>query len=96
MRRCGGWRFCENPVMKATGYYRRRSVEAGRDYLSDDLCQRVLDDPERRDVQANGRIRHWARLPELDGRALRVVTRDDGETVHNAFIDRGFKPKGAS
>ncbi len=82
--------------MKATDYYRRRSAEAGRTYLSDDLCERVLAAPERREVQADGRIRFWARLPELDGRALRVVTLDDGETVHNAFIDRRFKPEGAS
>ncbi|MBI4519045.1 MAG: hypothetical protein HY699_24915 [Deltaproteobacteria bacterium] len=25
-------------------------------------------------------------------RYLRVVTEADGETVHNAFLDRGFKP----
>jgi hypothetical protein len=80
--------------VKATDYYRRRSTEASRSYLSDELCERVLAEPERREVQDNGRIRHWARLSELDGRALRVVTLEDGETVHNAFIDRGFKPEG--
>ena len=29
--------------------------------------------------------------PVLGGRALRVVTLEDGETVHNAFLDRGFR-----
>lgn len=29
-------------------------------------------------------------LPEL-GKYLRVVTLEDGETVHNAFFDRSFK-----
>jgi hypothetical protein len=31
-------------------------------------------------------------LPELGGRALRVVTLGDRQTIHNAFLDRGFRP----
>ncbi|MDR3721430.1 MAG: hypothetical protein P4L00_07495 [Candidatus Acidoferrales bacterium] len=42
-------------------------------------------------IQPDGRIRFWGILPELGGRALRVVTLADGETVHNAFPDRDFK-----
>jgi hypothetical protein len=42
-------------------------------------------------VQPDGRIRHWGYVPGL-GRWLRVVTLEDGETVHNAFLDRGFSP----
>ena len=38
----------------------------------------------------DGRIRHWIFIAEL-GRYLRVVTLEDGETVHNAFPDRDFK-----
>ena len=52
---------------------------------------RVLANPFRTEVQANGRIRHWAFIPEL-GKYLRVVTEPDGETEHNAFPDRGFRP----
>jgi Na+-driven multidrug efflux pump len=33
----------------------------------------------------------WA-LPELDDRYLRVILLDDGETVHNALLDRKFLP----
>jgi hypothetical protein len=29
-------------------------------------------------------------VPEAENRALRVVTLEDRETVHNAFFDRGF------
>ena len=29
--------------------------------------------------------------PVLGGRALRVVTLEDGETVHNAFLDLGVR-----
>jgi hypothetical protein len=43
-------------------------------------------------IQADGRIRRWARIEAAEGRALRVVLLPDGETVHNAFFDRGYKP----
>ena len=54
----------------------------------------VLAGPLRKDVQADGRIRFWGRisLPGEDRpRFLRVVTLDDGETIHNAFFDRNFR-----
>jgi hypothetical protein len=28
----------------------------------------------------------------MDNRFLRVILLPDGETIHNAFFDRGFKP----
>ena len=43
-------------------------------------------------VQQDGRIRRWAAITEMDGRYLRVILLPDGETVHNAFFDRSFKP----
>jgi len=49
----------------------------------------TLSNPLRKEVQPSGRIRFWAYIPEL-GKYLRVVTLEDGETVHNAFPDRGF------
>jgi len=54
----------------------------------------VLVDPVRHIVQSDGRRRSWGRviLPgEEKRRILRVVTLDDGETLHNAFIDRDFR-----
>ena len=42
----------------------------------------------------DGRIRWWGRIMvagEARPRYLRVVTLDDGETVHNAFFDRNFR-----
>jgi hypothetical protein len=58
------------------------------------MCLAVIAAPLRRDVQADGRIRHWGTA--IDGRdgkerILRVVTLDDGETIHNAFFDRDFR-----
>ena len=36
-------------------------------------------------------VRHWGYVPEVGGRALRVITLADGVTVHNAFPDRSFR-----
>jgi hypothetical protein len=54
--------------------------------------QRVIEHPEREFIQQDGRIRRWARISEMDERALRVILLPDGETVHNAFFDRSFAP----
>jgi hypothetical protein len=44
-----------------------------------------------------GRIRHWTYVQELDALGmsphLRVITLQDGETIHNAFPDRTFTRK---
>lgn len=62
-----------------------------RPYLKSEWIEHVLNNPVRVEVQPNGRIRRWAFVAEA-GRYLRVVTESDGQTVHNAFFDRGFKP----
>lgn len=75
--------------MKTTDYF-VDSVMARRPYLKREWIEQVLRHPIRIEIQENGRIRHWAFVSEL-GKYLRVVTESDGETVHNAFPDRGFK-----
>jgi hypothetical protein len=65
-----------------------------RPYIRREWCQEVLTAPIRREVQSDGRIRLWGRiiLPGEDRpRFLRVVTLEDGETLHNAFFDRNFR-----
>jgi hypothetical protein len=52
----------------------------------------VVGFPEVQQVQADGRIRRWARIPDAQDRWLRVVLLPDGETIHNAFFDRRFTP----
>jgi hypothetical protein len=76
--------------MKTTHYF-RNSVMVRRPYLREEWIEAILSHPVRTEVQANGRIRRWGFIAEL-GKYLRVVTEPDGETVHNAFLDRGFKP----
>ena len=53
--------------------------------------ERVVASPEQEHIQPDGRIRRWKRIPEADGRYLRVVLLEDGESVHNAFFDRSFR-----
>jgi hypothetical protein len=65
-----------------------------RPYIQPQWCEDTAAAPIRREVQADGRIRFWGRvtLPtESRPRYLRVVTLEDGETVHNAFFDRNFR-----
>ncbi|MEW5940956.1 MAG: hypothetical protein AB1750_14910 [Chloroflexota bacterium] len=76
--------------MKSTEYF-EISVMARRPYLKVEWIEFVLKHPVRIEAQENGRVRHWAFIEEI-GKYLRVVTESDGETVHNAFPDRGFKP----
>lgn len=63
-----------------------------RPYLEKAWCIYVVEHAEASAPQAYGRYRFWARVPELGGRYLRVVTLDDKITIHNAFPDRGFRP----
>ena len=72
--------------------YFREQVLRKRPYLRLEWCAAVLAHPLVRETQPGGRIRHWAFVSEL-GRYLRVVTLEDGQTVHNAFPDRNFDPE---
>lgn len=73
-----------------TAHYFRTSVMVRRPYLKEEWIEFVLGNPVQEEVQTNGRIRRWAFVAEL-GKWLRVVTEADGETVLNAFPDRGFR-----
>jgi hypothetical protein len=53
---------------------------------------RTAAEPEYRQVQAEGRLQCWRRIPEAQGRWLRVILLEDGQTIHNAFFDRRFFP----
>jgi len=55
---------------------------------------KTISMPLQTEVQTDGRIRKWGYIEEA-GKYLRVILLDDGETVHNAFFDRGFKEEGA-
>lgn len=78
--------------VKTTWYFEEDILGKKRPDLKREWCERVLESPEYTEVQSNGRVRHWGFIPEIE-RYLRVVTLEDGETVHNAMPDRGFTRK---
>ena len=76
--------------MKTTAYFEAIRTRPDRAVIQLEWIERALRNPVRESVQADGRIRRWAAISEAEGRVLRVVVLADGETVHNAFFDRGF------
>ncbi|MSP97334.1 MAG: hypothetical protein EXR29_08960 [Betaproteobacteria bacterium] len=60
--------------------------------ISDEWSEQAIRNPVREHVQADGRIRRWVQVPEMESGFLRVVLLPDGETVHNAFFDRRYVP----
>lgn len=75
--------------MKTTRYFEEQVLRK-RPYLKREWCELALQNPVRKDIQPDGRIRHWVFIPELN-KYLRVVTLEDNETVLNAFPDRNFE-----
>ena len=75
--------------MKTTRYFEEQ-VMRKRSYIRREWCERVIQQPAKREVQPDGRVRYWGYVAEL-AKHLRVVTLEDGKTVHNAFPDRDFK-----
>lgn len=78
--------------MKFTRYFETMRSRPDRATIEMDWIRRVVESPEAEAVQADGRIRRWARIAEAGGRYLRVILLEDGETAHNAFFDRSFEP----
>lgn len=72
--------------------YFEKEVLRKRPYLKKEWCIEVIKNPLRMERQEHNRFRFWGMLPELKGRAIRVVTLEDKRAIHNAFFDRGFKP----
>lgn len=78
--------------MKTTKYFQSIRLRPDRAIIKDEWIQRTIERPERERTQADGRIQRWAKIDEMEGRYLRVILLPDGETIHNAFFDRGYKP----
>ena len=72
-------------------WYFASDVLPRRPYLDPIEIRQVMRRPERRQVQADGRVRLWGYAASLGG-SLRVVLLSDGETVHNAFLDEDYVP----
>jgi hypothetical protein len=78
--------------MKTTAYFDAIRRRPDRSIVQDAWIERAIRAPLREIRQGDGRIRRWIQVPEMENRYLRVILLEDGETVHNAFFDRGFVP----
>jgi len=78
--------------VKFTEYFETIRLRPDRAMIRVEWIEYTVQHPVREMIQADGRIRRWAAIPEMGGRYLRVVLLADGETVHNAFFDRSFAP----
>ena len=79
------------PDYKFTPYFENQILRK-RPYLTKEMCIRVVESPLRVEPQEQDRYRFWGKVEELQGRFLRVVTLSDKLTIHNAFLDRRFRP----
>lgn len=79
--------------MKVTRYFEIEVLGKKRPYIKMEWCEQVIQNALHREVQPeHNRIRHFGFIDEAQ-KYLRVVTLEDGETIHNAFFDRDFKPR---
>lgn len=79
--------------MKMTRYFLEQVLKR-RPYIQLSWVEKAIQDPIKREVQEDGRIRVWIEIPQLPGKYLRVITLGDGVTIHNAFPDRRFSRDG--
>ncbi|HUF78123.1 MAG TPA: hypothetical protein VMR44_04325 [Thermoanaerobaculia bacterium] len=77
--------------MRFSEYFLHNRKRPDRQAIREEWIERVVRAPLRELIQEDGRIRRWGKIEEAEGRFLRVVLLEDGETVHNAFFDRRFK-----
>jgi len=50
--------------MKTTRYFEEQILRK-RPYIKREWCEHALQQPAHREVQLDGRIRHWILIPEL-------------------------------
>ena len=77
--------------IKTTKYFESTRIRADRNTIKIEWIVHVINNPVKKLIQEDGRIKLWGIIEEMNNRYLRVILLDDGETVHNAFFDRRFK-----
>lgn len=78
--------------MKTTQYFEYTRQRPDRDQIKEAWIKAVIENPEKVEIQSDGRIRKWAKISEIE-KYLRVILLEDDETVHNAFFDRSYREK---
>ncbi len=66
------------------------SNRADRKIIKEEWIVDTIKNPDYEEIQKDGRIRRWKYIKEIK-KFLRVILLEDGETVHNAFLDRTFE-----
>lgn len=79
--------------MKFTKYFEYTRQRPDRIGINEEWIIKAFFYPIHEEIQSDGRIRRWAKIPEADNKILRIVILEDTETIHNAFFDRSFKEK---
>ena len=79
--------------LPTTDYFRMVRQRPDRAAIPEEWIRKVMQDPEHEEKQKDGRFRLWSKIPEAGGKYLRVILLADGMTVHNFFLDRGFRKK---
>jgi hypothetical protein len=79
--------------VRCTQYFLYVRQRPDRAIIKEEWILETVRRPEKTEAQTDGRTRKWKFIEEA-GRHLRVVLLEDGETVHNAFFDRGYKEGG--
>ena len=76
--------------MKTTRYFEYTRKRQDRAQINEEWIEFVIENPEKTEIQSDGRIRKWSKITEVN-KYLRVILLEDGATVHNAFFDRSYK-----
>jgi hypothetical protein len=76
--------------MKFTQYFLHTRQRPDRAKIRMEWIENAIKNPDYTEVQSDKRIRKWKKIKKEE-RFLRVILLPAGETVHNAFFDRGFK-----
>ena len=76
--------------MKTTEHFQYMRKRKDRAIIKEEWIEFVVNNPDKQEIQFDGRIRRWAKIEEVD-KYLRVILLEDGQTIHNAFFERSFK-----
>ena len=75
--------------MKTTSYFDFTRRRADRKCIKEEWITSAVLDPIEEVIQTDGRIRRWTWVAD-EGKFLRVILLEGGETIHNAFFDRNY------
>lgn len=77
--------------MKFTKYFEYTQERDDRKNIEVKWIAQAFYSPIFEEIQSDGRIRRWAKIPDANDKYLRIIILEDCETIHNAFFDRSFK-----